>query len=134
MSEAMPSPDQDEAKDQASEKQSPDEIVADIEATRDRLADNLDALTDKLDVKAHAQDAVHDAGARVQGAVADAGAKVQGAVSGARESVSSAAGSAAVQSRTLVEKFRALPLAAQAAIGAGAAALVVTLIVRSARS
>ena len=48
--------------------------------------------------------------------------------------MASAAGTAAAQSRTLVEKFRALPLAAQAAIGAGAAALVVTLIVRSARS
>jgi small-conductance mechanosensitive channel len=107
----------------SAEKQSPDEIVADIEATRDRLADNLDALTEKLDVKAHAQEAVHDAGARVQGVVTDA-----------KESVASAAGTAAYQSRTLVEKFRALPLAAQAAIGAGAAALVVTLIVRSARS
>lgn len=112
---------------QAGEKQTPDEIVADIEATRDRLAGNLDALTDKLDVKAHAADAVHDAGAKVQGAV-------QGAVTDAKESVAAAAGSAAEQSRTLVEKFRALPLAAQAAVGAGAAALVVTLIVRSARS
>ena len=109
--------------DAAGEKQSPDEIVADIEATRDRLADNLDALTEKLDVKAHAADAVHDASAKVQGVVADA-----------KESVASAAGTAAYQSRTLVEKFRALPLATQAAIGAGAAALVVTLIVRSARA
>jgi small-conductance mechanosensitive channel len=121
MSEAMQAPDHDQPG--ASEKQTPDEIVADIEATRDRLAGNLDALTDKLDVKAHAADAVHDAGAKVQATVADA-----------KESVASAAGSAAQQSRTLVDKFRALPLAAQAAIGAGAAALVVTLIVRSARS
>ena len=105
------------------DKQSADEIQAEIEATRDRLAANVDALTDKLDVKAHAADAVHDAGAKVQGVVTDA-----------KESVASAAGTAAYQSRTLVEKFRALPLAAQAAIGAGAAALVVTLIVRSARS
>ena len=119
MSEAMRAP----GSDATPEKQSPDEIVADIEATRDRLADNLDALTDKLDVKAHAQEAVHDAGAKVQGAVTDA-----------KESVASAAGSAAARSRTLVEKFRALPLGTQAAIGAGAAALVVTLIVRSARS
>ncbi|HEY0240453.1 MAG TPA: DUF3618 domain-containing protein [Friedmanniella sp.] len=107
----------------ADEKQTPEQIQAHIEATRDRLAANVDALSDKLDVKAHAADAVHDAGAKVQDAVADA-----------RESVASAAGAAAAQSRTLVEKFRALPLAAQAAIGAGAAALVVTLIVRSARS
>lgn len=121
MSEAMQSP--EKASDQPGEKQTPDEIVADIEAARDRIADNLDALTDKLDVKAHAQEAVHDAGAKVQAGVNDA-----------KESVASAAGAAAAQSRTLVQKFRALPLAAQAAIGAGAAALVVTLIVRSARS
>lgn len=120
MSEAMQPP-------EAAEKQTPDEIVADIEATRDRLADNLDALTDKLDVKAHAQEAVHDAGAKVQGAVLDAKESVASAAS-------SAAGVAAARSRTLVEKFRALPLAAQGAIGAGAAALVVALIVRSARS
>ena len=119
MSEAMQSPGTQPG---SGEKQTPDEIVADIEATRDRLADNLDALTDKLDVKAHATEAVHDAGAKVQASVNDA-----------KESVASAAGSAAAQSRTLVAKFRALPLAAQAAIGAGAAALVVTLIVRSAR-
>ena len=120
MSEAMQSP--EKSSDQT-EKQTPDEIVADIEATRDRLADNLDALTDKLDVKAHAQEAVHDAGAKVSATVNDA-----------KESVASAAGTAAAQSRTLVARFRALPLAAQAAVGAGAAALVVTLIVRSARS
>jgi chromosome segregation ATPase len=114
MSETTSSPD---------EKQSPEEIQAHIEATRDRLAANVDALSEKLDVKAHAQDAVHDAGAKVQGAVADA-----------KESVVSAAGAAAAQSRTLVQQFRALPLAAQAAIGAGVAAVVVTLIVRSARS
>ena len=105
------------------EKQTAEEIQAEIEATRDRLAANVDALTDKLDVKAHAQEAVHEAGAKVSDAVSDA-----------RESVASAAGAAATQSRTLVEKFRALPLAAQAAIGAGVAALVVTLIVRSARA
>ena len=114
MSETTPAPD---------EKQSAEDIQANIEATRDRLAANVDALSDKLDVKAHAQEAVHDAGAKVQAGVNDA-----------KESVASAAGAAAAQSRTLVEKFRALPLAAQAAIGAGAAALVVTLIVRSARS
>ena len=107
----------------AEDKRSAEEIQAEIEATRDRLAANVDALTDKLDVKAHAQEAVHDAGAKVQGAVSDA-----------RESVSAAAGSAADRSRTLVEKFRALPLGTQAAVGAGVAALVVTLIVRSARS
>lgn len=104
-------------------KQTPDEIQAEIEATRDRLAANVDALTDKLDVKAHAADAVHEAGAKVQGAVSDA-----------RESVGSAAGSAVAQSRTLVEKFRALPVGTQAAVAAGAVAVVVTLIVRSARS
>ena len=114
MSDSTPTPD---------EKQTADEIQANIEATRDRLAANVDALSDKLDVKAHAQEAVHDAGVKVQGAVTDA-----------KESVSSAAGSAVEQSRTLVEKFRALPLGTQAAIGAGAAALVVTLIVRSARA
>ena len=108
------------------EKQTPEQIQADIEAARDRLAANVDALTDKLDVKAHAQEAVHEAGARVTGAV-------QGKVSDAQESVASAAGSAAAGSRTLVEKFRALPLAAQAAIGAGAVALVVALVVNSAR-
>ena len=108
------------------EKQTPEQIQADIEERRERLAANVDALTDKLDVKAHAQEAVHEAGAKVTGAVS-------GAVSGARESVGSAAGSVAEESRSLVSRFRALPLATQAAIGAGAVALVVALVVRSAR-
>ena len=105
----------------AAEKQTPEQIQAEIEARRDRIAANVDALTDKLDVKAHAKDAVHEAGARVSGAVG-----------GAKDSVSSAAGSAAgsvsAGSRTLVERFRELPLPAQAAIGAAAVALVVAVV------
>ena len=107
MSETTPAPD---------ETPSPEDNQADIEATRERL-----------DVKAQASEAVHDAGA-----------KVSGAVSGAKQSVTAAAGTAASSavegSRTLVQQFRALPLATQAVVGAGVAALVVTLIVRSARS
>ena len=108
-------------------KQTPDEIQADIEATRDRLAASVDALSEKLDVKAHAEEAVHEAGAKVQNAVADAKANVSAAAA-------SAADAAKVQSRTLVEKFRALPLPAQAAIAAGTVAVLVTVVVRSARS
>ena len=115
MSDSTPAPD---------EKQTADEIQADIEATRDRLAANVDALSEKLDVKAHAP------GGRPRRRGQGPGDRQRRA----RSRWPRPPGAAAAQSRTLVEKFRALPLAAQAAIGAGAAALVVTLIVRSARS
>jgi Protein of unknown function (DUF3618) len=41
---------------------SPDELKAEIEATRAELAQTADALAAKLDVKAQAKDRVHDVG------------------------------------------------------------------------
>jgi hypothetical protein len=41
-------------------RQTPEQIQADIEAQRDHLADTVDQLTAKLDVKSHAQQKVAD--------------------------------------------------------------------------
>ncbi len=68
--------------------QSPDEIAAEIEATRARLAESVDALSDKLDVKAQAKEKVHgataDLKAKVRQTTADAKAKVQQTTAGAK--------------------------------------------------
>jgi redox-regulated HSP33 family molecular chaperone len=49
----------------------PDEIKADIEATRAELAETADALAAKLDVKAQASDKLHAAGERLSGKVSE---------------------------------------------------------------
>lgn len=64
-------------------KQTPDEIAAEIEATRARLAENVDALSDKLDVKAQAKDKVHEATDKVQDKASDVKDKVFGAAGSA---------------------------------------------------
>ena len=51
--------------------QTPEEIQADIEVQREKLAGTLDALSAKLDVKSHAQAKVSTAKATTQAKVAD---------------------------------------------------------------
>ena len=51
--------------------QTPEEIQADIEQQRERLADTVDALSAKLDVKAQAKAKVDDAKATTSAKVAD---------------------------------------------------------------
>jgi len=51
--------------------QTPEEIQADIEQQRERLADTVDALSAKLDVKAQAKAKVGDAKATTSAKVAD---------------------------------------------------------------
>jgi|tagenome__1003787_1003787.scaffolds.fasta_scaffold20465853_2 hypothetical protein len=51
--------------------QTPEEIQADIELQRERLAGTVDALTAKLDVKAQARAKVDDARAHTSAKVAD---------------------------------------------------------------
>ncbi|MDX6327366.1 MAG: hypothetical protein QOK15_3720 [Nocardioidaceae bacterium] len=51
--------------------QTPDEIQADIEEQRERLAGTVDALSAKLDVKAQAKAKVDDAKATTSAKVAD---------------------------------------------------------------
>lgn len=46
--------------DNGPDKRSPEEIQADIEQQRERLAETVDALTAKLDVKAQAGAKVHE--------------------------------------------------------------------------
>ena len=157
-------PDQDESK-----QQGPDEIAAEIEATRARLADSVDALTDKLDVKAQAKEKVQDAKADVRAKVRhtteDVKAKVrsttegvraklgqhrddpatpadhtqvrtEGAtgVPGGRAEVEGRADQLVAGSRALLDRFLAAPRSVQAAVVAVPVALLVTVIVRRARS
>jgi hypothetical protein len=96
--------------------QTPDEIAAEIAATRARLAENVDALSEKLDVKAQAKDKATDVKEKVLGA---AGSATDSAVEG---------------SRTLVQKFQAASRPVQAVVVALPLALLVTLIIRRARS
>lgn len=112
---------------QSGEKPSADEIAADIEATRARLAESVDALSDKLDVKKQAKEKVHVA-------TEDVRAKVAEAAGSAQQSVGAATDKAVAGSRTLVEKFLEASRPVQAAVVAVPLALVITLIIRRARS
>ena len=83
--------------DQDQSKQGPDEIAAEIEATRARLADSVDALTDKLDVKAQAkekvQDAKADVRAKVRSTTEDVKAKVRSTTEDVKAKVRGTTGS-----------------------------------------
>jgi ElaB/YqjD/DUF883 family membrane-anchored ribosome-binding protein len=56
---------------EAGESRSPDEIRADIEATREDLGDTVEALAGKTDVKAKAQDKIAEARRKLTGAKDD---------------------------------------------------------------
>lgn len=63
----------------------PDEIRADIEHTREELADTAAALAEKADVKARAHEKVEETKARFAHKVDDAKAKVTGTAETARQ-------------------------------------------------
>lgn len=72
----------------------PDEIRADIEHTREELADTAAALADKADVKARAHEKVEETKARFSHKVEETRAKVTGTVDDARTKMAAGAGAA----------------------------------------
>jgi len=68
----------------------PDDIKADIEHTREELADTAAALAEKADVKARAHEKVEETKARFTHKVDDAKAKVTGTADAARQKASDA--------------------------------------------
>jgi hypothetical protein len=94
-----------------------EEIQADIEQTRERLAESVDALADKANVKARAQEKVDETKQR------------------ARERVEQTRQQAVVQTRLLQDRFKTAPRPVQIAVVAVPAALiVVALVVRAIRN
>jgi hypothetical protein len=128
---------------------SPEEIEADIAATRARLADSVDALADKMDVKARAQEKVDDVRSTAQAKVSDvratAQAKIDEVTATAQAKIDEV--TATAQAKAFVGKDKAeqgyrevrqlvlaLPRPAQIALAAAPVLLVVLLVVRGARS
>ncbi len=77
-----------------SDTRTPDEIRADIEQTREELADTAAALAEKADVKARAHEKVEETKARISGKVEETKAKVTGNVDDAKAKVAGTAGAA----------------------------------------
>ena len=94
----------------------PEEIEADIAATRARLAGNVDALADKVDVKARAQDKVEDVKVAAQARAEESKEKVLAG------------------SRQVAERYQGLPRPAQIAVAAAPVVLMVLAVVRKIRS
>jgi lysozyme family protein len=104
----------------------PDEIRADIEHTREELADTAAALAEKADVKARAHEKVEETKARFTHKVDDAKAKVTGTADTAKqkaadatpESVASGAQQAAGTATTKA-KQNPIPVSLVAGFAAG---------------
>lgn len=112
----------------------PEEIEADLAATRARIVGNVDALADKVDVKAQAQHKVDDVKAQASAKVAEVKATAQEKVAGAQEKVAGAqAKVTATTQEQVVERVKALPRPAQIALAAAPVLLVVVWIVQKAR-
>ena len=94
----------------------PEEIEADIAATRARLAGNVDALADKVDVKARAQDKVEDVKVAAQARAEEGKEKVLAG------------------SRQVSERYQGLPRPVQIAIAVAPVVLMVVLVIRKIRS
>ncbi|WP_375433222.1 DUF3618 domain-containing protein [uncultured Friedmanniella sp.] len=101
----------------------PEEIEADIAATRARLAESVDALADKVDVKAQAQHKVDDVKATAQAKVAEVKATAQQKVAEGK-----------VTAQEQVVRVKGLPRNVQIALAAAPVLLVVLLVVRKARA
>ena len=95
---------------------SPEEIEADIAATRARLAGNVDALADKVDVKARAQDKVEDVKVAAQARAEEGKEKLR---AGTQE---------------VTDRYQDLPRPVQIALAVAPVVLVVLLVVRKIRS
>jgi ElaB/YqjD/DUF883 family membrane-anchored ribosome-binding protein len=76
--------------DANADPRTPEEIRADIEHTREELADTAAALAEKADVKARAHDKVEETKARFSHKVEETKAKVTGTVDDAKEKASDA--------------------------------------------
>ncbi|HEY6760598.1 MAG TPA: DUF3618 domain-containing protein [Baekduia sp.] len=104
----------------------PEQIRADIEHTREELADTAAALAEKADVKARAHDKVEETKARITGKVDEARAKVTGTADTAKakaadatpQSVASGAQSAA-ESVAGAAQARPIPTTLIASFAAG---------------
>lgn len=94
----------------------PEEIEADIAATRARLADNVDALADKVDVKARAQDKVEDVKVAAQARAEEGKEKLRAG------------------SRQVTDRYQDLPRPAQIAVAVAPVVLMVVLVIRKIRS
>jgi ElaB/YqjD/DUF883 family membrane-anchored ribosome-binding protein len=97
-----------------SDARTPEQIRADIEHTREELADTAAALAEKADVKARAHDKVEETKARITGKVDEARAKAadatpQSVASGAQSAAGSVAGAARERPipATLIASFAA---------------------------
>lgn len=117
MTDSQPGP------DDAKRERTPDEIEAELEATRHDLAETVDALTAKLDVKTRAQDKASSVKAQAEHQLHAAGEKAGQVVDRGRDAVTDDEGSVKP----------AVPAAAAAVVAAAVAGLVVVLVRRRRR-
>ena len=94
----------------------PEELEADMAATRARLAGRVDALADKVDVKARAQDKVEDVKVAAQARAEEGKEKV---LAGSRDAA---------------DRYQDLPRPAQVAVAVAPVVLMLALIIRKIRS
>jgi hypothetical protein len=94
----------------------PEQIEADIAATRARLADRVDALADKVDVKARAQDKVDDVKVAAQARAAEGKDKVLAG------------------SRDVADRYQDLSRPVQVAVTVAPVLLMLALVIRKIRS
>jgi hypothetical protein len=94
----------------------PEELEADMAATRARLADRVDALADKVDVKARAQDKVEDVKVAAQARAEEGKEKVLAG------------------SRDVADRYQDLSRPAQVAVAVAPVVLMLALIIRKIRS
>ncbi|WP_375422932.1 DUF3618 domain-containing protein [uncultured Friedmanniella sp.] len=112
----------------------PEELEADLAATRARIVGNVDALAEKVDVKAQAQHKVDDVKAQAAAKVSEVKATAQEKVAGAQEKVAGAqAKVTATTQEQVVERVKALPRPAQLGLAAAPVLLVVLWLVQRAR-
>lgn len=105
----------------------PEELEADIAATRARLAGSVEALADKVDVKARAQDKVDDVKATAQAKVEDVRATAQAKVTEGREKV-------VAGTRQVGDRYQGLSRPVQIAVAVAPVVLMVVLVIRRIRS
>lgn len=82
----------------------PEEIVADIEATRAELGDTVEALSEKLDVRAQARHSLDDAQQRATDAARIAQARANEVFQQARDAATDDHGNLTPQARALAVK------------------------------
>jgi ElaB/YqjD/DUF883 family membrane-anchored ribosome-binding protein len=112
-----------------SEARTPDQIKADIEHTREELADTAAALAEKADVKARAHEKVEETRARITGKVDEAKAKVTGTAGVAKEKAadatpSSVAAGAQQAAGSVAETAKSNPIPATLVAGFAAGVLI----------